>query len=344
MKTLSLMVAILSLGAAGARADSAPANMQAGRDQLAAGSDNTTPNWGSPAAVSKWWPAIWTDAGGTRRMLWLHESDLPSGIAMDGRAQMPLYNLTCTAGRCTSALSSYTLNKQGSLFSNGSYLINVEGDTSNQVAAILGGNDEDLATRRAALTPGADGRVTVLDPAASSAAIAEAAAAAAAAVAASAPPSAATSDAVTEEDEAAVAEILSGAESVLPEADGGASTLDNAIVAGEDAVSTADAAAVVVDAAAAVAPVDGAAAPIEPTGASPVSDLQAEAPPSPERVPVTRRGLNLPDRIAAGVGLGWLGMIAAVMASATPLGIAAAALTMGGVGFGLASVFGSHQE
>jgi hypothetical protein len=324
MKTLGLMVTILALSAASAHAEV------------------ETPSWGVAAPVTHWWPVVWTITGRGPVMLWLHESDLPRGIAMDGRQGMPLYSLTCSAGRCTSALSTrYTLTKLGSLFSNGGYEINIHDDggsvPTGRVQAILGavdGRPGDLAARRAALTPDANGRVTVLSPEASAEAIA------------AAQPPAATSDAVTEEDAAAIAASLTDTDTTFGEP----GTLDAADASGAEGDATTD-----IDAEDAVAvpddSIEGAAASSDDatpsdavTTPGPATDLQTPAPPAPERTTVTRRGLAMPDRVAAGAGLGLLGMIAAVMMSATPLGIAAAALTMGGAGFGLASFFGSHEE
>ncbi len=142
---------------------------------------------------------------------------------------------------------------------------------------------------------------------------------------------------LTNADEAAVGDILSGAEDMLADADGDNSGLDNSNAAGVDGTNTGNAAAATLTGTDGAPTVDGGAVP------APVTDLQTPAPPTPERVPVTRRGLSMPDRIASGVGLGWLGMILAVAASATPLGVAAAALTLGGAGFGLATFFGSHE-
>ncbi|MDX6770690.1 MAG: hypothetical protein SF051_14240 [Elusimicrobiota bacterium] len=143
-------------------------------------------------------------------------------------------------------------------------------------------------------------------------------------------PAAASADTVTDADAAAITDDLASVDTTFGEA----GTLD-----APDASGATGDESTVVDAAAALATGDE-----EPTAAPApgVSDLRTEMPPAPQPRE-TRRGLALPGRVAAGVGLGWLGMIVALAASATPLGVAGAALVMGGAGFGLASFFGRHE-
>ncbi len=173
MKTLNLLATVLALNVAAAHADGGAQNMRAGQDQAGASSARpTTPGWGEPQAASEWFPVTWAVTGGGERQFWVHSSDMPQGLDVLNKDVMPLYELTCTAGRCLSTRSVYTLSKTWSFLSGGEYQVNVPG-SDTQVSAVIP-HETDRPGLRALLTAGDDGQVTVLDPEASIAARAEA--------------------------------------------------------------------------------------------------------------------------------------------------------------------------